>query len=179
MSHGSTRALCSPLSYPLPDSRPADRDQSPTTAGRYDAGRMDSNCGVRASIHSVRPSEVKPLAGLGSAEGRVLLSSDSEIIVTILGPGLVAYTVSTGQITPIPAAPDASPLDISEDGSATLIEESGSYRVFLRKGLGFRNLPLTGSATEAVLSGDGRVVFAITGARGWSGLRSRLGGFWR
>jgi uncharacterized protein (TIGR03437 family) len=115
----------------------------------------------RPGFDPFRPTEIKPLTGISESSGPVVLSSDARIIVTQTPSGLIAYEIAAGQITWISASQNIEALDISEDGSVVLIRDSTAYRVFRRNGSRFRDLPLSGTVTESVLSGDGKVVFAV------------------
>ncbi|MBC7924544.1 MAG: hypothetical protein H7039_02710 [Bryobacteraceae bacterium] len=114
----------------------------------------------RPGFDPFRPTETKPLSGLPNA-GPILLSSDARVVITNISSGMVAYDIASGLITPISPSPGEVPLDISEDGSAVLLRDAASYRVFRRDGSGFRDLTFPDSVREIILSGDGKMVFAI------------------
>ena len=114
----------------------------------------------RPGSNPFQPTEVKSLPGLTST-GAVLLSSDARALVTRIPTGLVRYEIATSKVNSISSSPSIEAVDISEDGTAVLLRESGVYRVWRSSDSGLRDLLVSGQITDAVLSGDGSTVFAV------------------
>jgi uncharacterized protein (TIGR03437 family) len=111
----------------------------------------------RPGFDPFRPAEVRTLRGVNP----VLLSSDSKVVISVSAAGWSAYDVATEQSSPIDAIPGSTALDVSEDGSVLLAHYGNSLWIWNRNGSRSPSVPLPGRLTEAVLSGDGKIVFAI------------------
>ena len=105
---------------------------------------------------------MKSLPGFYLNTQPVLLSADGHVAVaSTQARTIAAYIADTAAVEAIPATFGSTVVDISEDGSVLLVRTADYYQIIRRDGSGSRTLPLDTSVTEAVLSGDGKVVFAL------------------